>query len=164
MDGIRAIKELTANKIPVNCTLIFTPEQALLAAKAGAKFVSPFLGRENDFIREKNHIKFKKEDYFPFAGIKKRGRKVDDEGILSGVDLVKQIVDLFKKQKIKSEVLASSIRNPREFREIAIVGADIATVPFNVLKKIVDNPQTIEGLNKFMKEVPENYRKLSMKK
>ena len=70
LDGIRAIKELSKARIPVNCTLIFTPEQALLAAKAGAKFVSPFEGREEDFIRKKFRIKFKKTDYYPMEGKK----------------------------------------------------------------------------------------------
>src|SRR3989344_4388601 len=64
-DGIKAIKELSKKGIKVNCTLVFTPEQALLAAKAGAKIVSPFVGREDDYIREVGRIKFKKEDYFP---------------------------------------------------------------------------------------------------
>ena len=61
-DGIKVISELTKLKIPVNCTLIFTPEQSLLAAKAGAKFVSPFVGREDDYIREVNRLKFNKQE------------------------------------------------------------------------------------------------------
>ena len=163
MDGIRAIRELTASKVPVNCTLIFTPEQALLASKAGAKIVSPFLGRENDFIREKAHIKFSKEDYFPQAGIKRGNKKVSDSGIVSGVDLVEEIVNLFKKHKIKTEVLASSIRNPREFREVAEVGADIATIPFKMIKDLVKHPKTLEGINKFTNDASKEYKKLGEK-
>jgi len=67
-DGIAAIRALTREKIPVNCTLIFTPEQALLVAKAGAAFVSPFAGRVDDFIRKSAGVKFDKADYFPMGG------------------------------------------------------------------------------------------------
>jgi len=157
-DGIKAIKNLSRNKIPINCTLIFTPEQALLAANAGAKIVSPFAGRVDDFIREKAHIKFKKTDYF--KGVKNKS----DEGILSGVDLVKKCVEIFRVNNIKSEVLAASIRNKRQLREMALVGSDIATLPFNVLKELVQHSKTKEGMVNFTRDIVPEYQKISLKK
>lgn len=162
-DGIKAIKFLSKNKIPVNCTLIFTPEQALLAAKAGAKFVSPFTGREDDYIREINRIKFNKEDYFPREGFRKGKKILNDNGIVSGVNLVRDCVEIFRKNKIKSEVLAASIRNPQQFREVAETGAQIATVPFGVIKKLLSHKKTIEGMKKFTKDVVPEYRKVVRK-
>lgn len=87
-DGIKAIRELSGLKIPVNCTLIFTPEQALVAVKAGAKFVSPFAGRVDDYIRNQNNIPFKKSDYFPAVGLEKNNNVLEDNGVISGVSLV----------------------------------------------------------------------------
>tara|TARA_Y100000310_G_scaffold167136_1_gene166897 strand:+ start:6468 stop:7274 length:807 start_codon:yes stop_codon:yes gene_type:complete len=159
MDGIRAIRTLSKEKIPVNCTLIFTPEQALLAAKAGAKFVSPFAGREDDFIREKAHIKFDKKDYF--SGIRKGKKIVSDNGITSGIDLIKKCVEIFEKGNIKCEVLAASIRNTRQFRNVARAGAHIATLPFSVLKASVSHAKTIEGMKKFTKDVVPAYARIS---
>ena len=155
-DGIKAIRTLSKGKIPINCTLIFTPEQALLAVKAGAKFISPFAGREDDFIREKAHIKFKKTDYF--AGVKK-GK--GDKGILSGTDLIKKCVEILKVGNMKAEVLGASIRNPRQLRDVAIAGADIATMPFNVLKKSINHYKTIEGMKNFTKDIVPEYAKIS---
>jgi len=159
-DGIKAIKYLSSHKIPVNCTLIFTPEQALLAAKAGAIFISPFIGRVDDYIREINKIKFKKEDYFPQEGLK-IGRKIlNDNGIVSGINLLKEIVEIFGKYKIKSKVLAASIRNNRQFRESALAGADIITIPFSVYKKLLIHEKTLEGMKKFTEDVVEEYKRL----
>ena len=160
MDGIRVIGKLSEKNIPVNCTLIFTPEQALFAAKAGAKFVSPFVGRIDDYLRETAHIKFDKSDYFPREGWKKGNRVLNDNGIVSGVELIKKISVIFGKQKIKSEILAASIRNTRQVREVAEAGADIATIPFKVLGKIAEHIKTIEGMNKFTKDVVPEYAKL----
>lgn len=159
-DGIKAIKELAKNKIPINCTLIFTPEQSLLAAKSGAKFVSPFIGREDDYIREMNRIKFKKEDYFPKEGIKKHKKTIEDEGIVSGVDLITETKIIFKKQKIKSEVLAASIRNKKQFREVALAGADIATIPYSVIKQLLEHHKTVEGMKGFIKDIVPEYKEL----
>ena len=159
-DGIKTIKKLSKQKIPINCTLIFTPEQALLAAKAGAKIVSPFVGRIDDYIREVNKIKFEKEGYFPKKGLKKRKETLQDNGIVSGVDLVKRCVEIFKKHNVNSEILAASIRNPRQFREAAEVGVDISTVPFSVIKKILQHDKTAEGMKKFTKDVVPEYAKL----
>ena len=159
-DGIRAIRELSKSKIPVNCTLIFTPEQALLAAKAGAKIVSPFAGREDDYIREINRIKFKKEDYFPAEGIKKMKKVMNDNGIVSGVDLVKECKEILIINKLKCEVLGASIRNQRQFREMALAGADIITVPFSIIEKLLKHKKSIEGMRGFTKDIVPEYAKI----
>ncbi len=156
-DSIRAIKELSKAKIPVNCTLIFTPEQALLAAKAGAKIVSPFAGRIDDYIREKNGIQFRKEDYFPSDGWKKDNAVLEDNGVVSGIDLVRQCRQVFDLHNIKTEVLAASIRNPRQAREAARAGADIATLPFDVMEKLLYHHKTAEGMKNFTKDIVEEY-------
>ena len=162
-DGIKAIKTLSKGKIPINCTLIFTPEQALLAAKAGAKIVSPFAGRIDDYIREINRIKFKKENYFPAEGFK-RGKKIlSDNGIVSGVDLIRECVGIFKKQNVKTEILAASLRNTRQFREVAKAGADIATLPFPVIKKLLEHYKTAEGMRDFTRDIVPEYARLFKK-
>ena len=160
-DGIKAIKELSKLKIPINCTLIFTPEQALLAAKAGAKIVSPFVGRIDDYIREMNRIKFDKKDYFPAKGIQRANKVLNDKGIVSGIDLIAKTKEIFLKQKIKSEILAASIRNNRQFREAALAGADIATVPFSVIEKLLVHHKSAEGMRKFTEDVVPEYAGLA---
>ncbi|VVC00792.1 putative transaldolase [uncultured archaeon] len=159
-DGIIAIKELHKAKIPVNCTLIFTPEQALAAAKAGADFVSPFCGRIDDLLRKENGIQFGKEDYYPAKGLSKDGNVLEDNGIVSGVDLVKQTAEIFKTHGIKSRIIAASVRNARQARECAIAGADICTMPFGVLKEIASHRLTQEGMKKFTEDAPEEYKKM----
>jgi len=159
-DGIKAIKELSKEKIPVNCTLVFTPEQAFLAAKAGAKIVSPFTGREDDYIREMNRIKFKKEDYFPKEGFQKGKKILEDNGIVSGVDLIIECIEILKQSRLKTEVLAASIRNKRQFREVSEIGADIATLPLKIIKKLVEHQKTVEGMKQFTKDVVPEYAKV----
>jgi len=159
-DGIKAIKELSKNNIPINCTLIFTPEQALLAAKAGAKIVSPFAGRIDDYIREMNRIKLNKEAYFPKDGFKKGKKILEDNGIVSGIDLVAETVKIFRESKIKTKVLAASIRNTRQFREAAEVGADIATLPLSVIKKLLEHHKTAEGMKNFVKDIVPEYARI----
>jgi transaldolase len=159
-DGIRAIKTLSKKKIPVNCTLIFTPEQALLAAKAGAKFVSPFVGRENDYIRKKNKIKFENSDYFPREGLRKKGKILEDEGIVSGINLVERCREIFDEEKIKCKILAASIRNKEEFREAVLAGADIVTMPMNTIESLISHFKTREGMVNFTKDVIPEYKKL----
>ena len=160
-DGIRAIHALTQQGIPVNCTLIFTPEQALLAAKAGAKIVSPFVGREDDYIRDLNKSRFKKEDYFPAEGMKKLKKWKNDNGIVSGVDLIKECKEIFVTQKIKGcKILAASIRNVRQFREVALASADIATLPLSVIEKLLEHPKTREGMRQFNKDIVPEYAKV----
>lgn len=158
-DGLRAIKTLSAEGIPINCTLIFTPEQALLAAKAGAKIVSPFSGRIDDYIRTLNNIPFDKSDYFPAEG--KDG--LNDNGIVSGVDLARHIVEIFKKHNIKAEVLAASMRNARQVREAALAGADIATIPFGVIKELMSHYKTREGMRNFTDDAIPEYINLTQK-
>ena len=161
-DGIRAIHTLTRQGIPVNCTLIFTPEQALLAARAGARIVSPFVGREDDYIRELNHKRFTKEEYFPVEGVKKIKKWKTDAGVVSGVDLIKECKILFAAQKIKNcQILAASIRNPRQFREAMLAGADIATLPLFVMKQLLEHPKTREGMRQFTKDIVPIYAKVA---
>ncbi len=159
-EGIKAIKELSDRKLNVNATLVFTPEQALLAAKAGAKYVSIFVGRMDDYIRQKNGLKASREEYFPAEGIAKEDRMLEDDGVVSGIDLVSQCVEIIKKHGLKAEVLAASIRNKRQVREAALAGAHIATIPFSVLKDIIKHEKTSEGIKKFYEDTPEEYKKL----
>lgn len=161
-DGLRAIRILTQKGIPINCTLIFTPEQALLAAKSGARIVSPFVGREDDYIREMNRIKFNKKDYFPAEGIKSMKKRHTDNGIVSGVDLIKQCKNLFVAQKIRNcEILAASIRNVRQFREVSLAGADIVTLPLTVMKQVLNHPKSQEGMRQFVKDIVPEYAKIA---
>jgi len=192
-DGLMAIRTLSELGIPVNATLVMTPEQALLAAKAGAAYVSPFAGRIDDYLRDKLGMKrgkdYKKEDYYDFelmgileseklsrvlssleldslakAYLDERVRSAaalaNDNGIYSGVDLVRSILQIFSNYGFKTEVIASSMRNARQVREVAELGVHIATIPFYVLKEMLLHHKTIEGINAFVKDVVEPYRKI----
>ena len=160
-DGLKAIKTLSGEGIPINCTLIFTPEQALMAAKAGASFVSPFAGRIDDLIRSENNLEFKKTDYFPAYGEEKDGDILEDNGIISGIDLVAQIREIFDNYGIsETKILAASIRNARQTREAALAGADIATLPMSVIEELLIHPKTIEGMKGFIKDIVPEYRDL----
>lgn len=172
-DGIKAIRTLASEGIPVNCTLIFTPEQALLAAKAGAMYVSPFAGRIDDYIREHSGIHFEKNDYFPASGVKlshgeenmgdMQDEKIaEDNGIVSGIDLVRQCVEIFRQHNItKCKVLSASLRNARQVRESALVGAHVATLPWNVVKELLVHYKTAEGMISFIKDVQPEYAALT---
>ena len=118
-EGLKAIRMLSDKEIKTNCTLIFSPIQALLAAKAGASFVSPFVGRLDD----SSHI---------------------------GMDIVGQIVTIFQNYDIPTEVLVASIRNPLHVVDAALMGADIATMPFKVLQQLVKHPLTDVGIKNFL--------------
>ena len=120
-EGLKAIRRLAKKEISTNCTLVFNPTQALLAAKAGATYVSPFLGR------------------------------LDDIGHY-GMDLVHQIVAIFDNYAIGTEVLAASLRHPLHVVDAALARADIATMPFGVLQKIVKHPLTDRGLEQFLRD------------
>jgi len=162
-EGITAIRALSDEKIPINATLVFTPEQALLAAKAGAEYVSPFAGRVDDRIRRKAGMAFEKSDYFPADGIHDTEfpeRPVTDYELVSGVDLVAWIVSIFRQYSIECEVIAASARNPVQVREFAGVGAHIATVPFAVLKSMVTHPGTSEGIDAFTGDLVDDYTAL----
>jgi transaldolase len=161
-EGLQTIKTLAAEGIPTNCTLIFTPEQALLAAKAGASFVSPFAGRIDDHIRKQTGMEFDKKEYYPMEGEWKDDKALDDNGILSGIDLVAQIVDVFQTNEIKkTEVLAASLRNARQAREAALVGADIATLPLYVIRDLVSHYKTEEGMKAFINDIIPEYVELT---
>ncbi len=121
VEGLKAIKVVSGEGIKVNTTLIFSPNQALLAAKAGARFVSPFVGRLDDISHQ-------------------------------GMDLVDEIVTIFNNYGFETEVIVASIRHPLHVLEAALMGADIATVPFAVLEKMVKHPLTDIGIEKFLKD------------
>jgi transaldolase len=159
-EGLKAISELSRKKIPVNATLIMTPEQALLAAKAGAAYVSPFAGRIDDFLRKNLGESFGKSDYFPAHGRQKDGKVAEDNGITSGVELVKKTMDILEKYNLRTEVIAASLRNSRQVREVALVGAHIATIPFDVLEEMIKHPKTFEGIVKFSEDVVPEYREI----
>jgi len=121
VDGLKAIRKLSEENIPVNCTLIFSSIQALFAAKAGAKYVSPFVGRLDDIAED-------------------------------GMQLVEQIKTIFTNYDIKTEILVASIRSPVHVVRAALIGADIATLPFDILKKLPQHPKTDEGLARFLSD------------
>src|SRR3990172_1152515 len=125
-EGLKAIKALSAEGIPVNTTLIFSANQALLAAKAGAKYVSPFIGRLDDIGQD-------------------------------GMQVVREIVQIFHNYEIGCEVIVASVRHPMHVIEAAKLGADIVTLPFDVLKKMTQHALTDAGLKRFLddwKKVP----------
>ncbi|MFC1511860.1 transaldolase family protein [Candidatus Latescibacterota bacterium] len=165
-EGLLAISRLDEERIPVNATLIFTPEQALLAAKAGADYVSPFAGRIDDRIRRKAGMTFEKTDYFPSEGVKDpdgMGRIANDACLVSGIDLITQISAVFEEYEIESEIIAASLRNPIQVREAALSGADIATIPFEVLLAMVQHPGTADGIDAFTADLVEEYLTLFTK-
>ncbi len=172
--GLMAIRELSSQKIPVNTTLVMKPEQAVLAALAGASYVSPFLGRLDDYIREVGGKGFKKEDYFPVAGIKYDGisaslvgKIINDNGVVSGVNLVERIKGEFAKRNLDTKILAASVRNARQVEELWKIGPDIASLPYEVFKEAVYlmkgmlfHEKTLEGMRKFVDDVPDSYSEL----
>lgn len=117
--GVAAIKKLTTEGIKVNVTLCFSPTQALIAAKAGATYISPFIGRLDDIST-------------------------------SGMDLIEQIVTIYDNYGFETEVLVASVRHPMHVVEAALVGADIITMPFAVIDKLLNHPLTDAGLKKFL--------------
>lgn len=121
VEGLKATKRLSAAGAKVNMTLIFSPSQALLAAKAGASFVSPFIGRLDDISHE-------------------------------GMELVEEIVTIFNRYGLPTEVIVASVRHPRHIVEAALVGADIVTIPYAVMEKLVHHPLTDIGLEKFLQD------------
>jgi transaldolase len=120
-EGIRAVRTLTGEGIRTNVTLCFSAPQALLAAKAGATYISPFLGR------------------------------IDDAGG-DGLDLVSQIVTIYNNYAYETEVLAASIRHPVHLVRCAQMGADVATIPYNVILQLLKHPLTDLGLAKFLED------------
>ncbi|MCU0851868.1 MAG: fructose-6-phosphate aldolase [Thermoplasmata archaeon] len=120
-EGLKAVKVLSREGIRTNVTLVFSPTQALLAAKAGATYVSPFVGRLDDISHD-------------------------------GMALVRDIVTILNNYGFKTQVIAASIRHPVHVTEAALAGAHIATVPYDVLKKMLKHNLTDEGIQKFLKD------------
>jgi transaldolase len=121
VDGLKATRTLTDEGIKTNVTLVFSPLQALMAAKAGATYVSPFIGRLDDLSQE-------------------------------GLLLVEQIVEIFSNYAFETEVIVASVRSPMHVLESALLGADIATIPFNVLGKLAGHPMTDKGIKAFLSD------------
>jgi transaldolase len=121
LEGLKATRRLAQESIRVNTTLVFSPTQALLAAKAGSRFVSPFIGRLDDIAQE-------------------------------GMELVKQILVIYDNYGYETEVIVASIRHPLHVAQAALAGADIATIPFGVIDKLVRHPLTDIGMEKFLKD------------
>jgi len=159
-DGLLAAGELKRLGIPVNVTLVMTPEQSLLAAKVGADYVSPFIGRIDDYLRTKANIPFKKEDYYPEDGLYIGDELLEDNGIVSGVHVLSITKEIFENYRFSTKIIAASVRNVRQVREIAATGCDIATIPFYVLNNMIKHPKTEEGIKNFIKDVEEEYREI----
>lgn len=120
-EGLKATKILASEGIKINMTLIFSANQALLAAKAGARYVSPFVGR------------------------------LDDIG-QNGMDLIAEIMDILENYEFDCEVIVASVRDPIHVTEAARLGAHVATIPYDVLKKMFKHPLTDSGIEKFLKD------------
>ena len=190
-EGIKAIKILEERGIPTNATLIMSPNQAWLAAKAGAAYASPFLGRIDDYIRSNMGLKagedFDKESYFDEdllerirsekareiikADIKGDiGRIYINEGLTSlsaevksGVDVVRKIKRIFENYQFKTEIIAASIRNARQVVEVAEIGAEISTIPFDIITQMIKHYKTQEGMKNFTKDIIPEYDALFKK-
>lgn len=120
-EGLKATKMFAGAGIDVNQTLIFSPLQALLAAKAGARYVSPFVGRLDDISHD-------------------------------GMELVEQILTIYDNYGYETEVIVASIRHPRHVLDAALMGADIATIPFKVIAQLVQHPLTEKGIETFLED------------
>jgi transaldolase len=118
-EGIKTCKALSSEGIKVNVTLCFSPSQALLAAKAGATYISPFVGRLDDISQD-------------------------------GMQLVKDILQIYKNYDFKTQVLAASLRHPMHVVQAAMAGAHVGTMPFSVIKQLFNHPLTDSGLKKFL--------------
>jgi len=120
-EGMKAVVALSEEEIRTNVTLVFSANQALLAAKCGASFVSPFVGR------------------------------IDDVGG-DGMDLVSQILDIYDEYAFDTEVIVASVRHPQHVLDAALLGAEIATIPYAILKKLFKHPLTDVGIERFLKD------------
>ena len=121
VEGLKAVKVLAAEGIKTNVTLVFSANQALLAARAGATYVSPFLGRLDDIS-------------------------------VRGVDLIREIAEIFAVSDVDTQISAASVRNPVHVTDCALAGADIATVPYGVIEQMTMHPLTDIGIAKFQKD------------
>lgn len=120
-EGLKATRMFADAGIRVNQTLIFSPLQALMAAKAGASFVSPFVGRLDDIAHD-------------------------------GMELVAQIVNILDNYGLETEVIVASVRHPRHVLDAALIGADIATIPFKVIEQMAQHPLTDRGIEMFLED------------
>ncbi|MBE8221580.1 MAG: fructose-6-phosphate aldolase [Bdellovibrionales bacterium] len=120
-DGLTAVRHFSSVGIKTNVTLVFSPLQALMAAKAGATLVSPFVGRLDDI----GHV---------------------------GMELVEQIIHIYDNYELETQVLVASIRNNQHILDAGLLGAEVCTVPFNVLKQMITHPLTDKGIEKFLKD------------
>lgn len=120
-EGLKAVRTLSSENIKTNVTLCFSASQALLAAKAGATYISPFVGRLDDISHD-------------------------------GMELISQIVQIYKNYNYKTEVLVASIRHPLHLVEAALMGADVCTMPFSVIDRLFNHPLTDIGLEKFLSD------------
>ena len=121
LDGLKATRLFAAEGIPVNQTLVFSPLQALMAAKAGAAYASPFVGRLDDISHD-------------------------------GMALVEQIINIYDQYGYETEVIVASVRHPGHVLEAALMGADIATIPFKVIKQLAQHPLTDRGVEAFLSD------------
>jgi transaldolase len=121
VEGLKAVRRLAEEGIKTNVTLIFSPLQALMAAKAGASYVSPFVGRLDDVAHD-------------------------------GMTLTEQIVEIYHNYAFDTEIIVASVRNPLHVLDSALMGADIATIPYSVLSKLAAHPLTDKGLAAFLKD------------
>jgi transaldolase len=119
--GLSAVSELKKEGIKTNVTLCFSPNQALLAAKSGATYISPFVGRLDDVAHE-------------------------------GLEIVEQILDIYRNYDFDTKVLVASVRHPLHVLESALMGAHVATIPYKVLMSLVRHPLTDVGIERFLKD------------
>lgn len=119
VEGLKAVKTLSEKGIKTNVTLVFSALQALMAAKAGATFVSPFVGRLDDLSQE-------------------------------GMGLIEEIVQIYQNYDFDTQIIVASIRNPLHVLDSALIGADIATIPYGVLNKLASHHMTDKGIDAFL--------------
>jgi transaldolase (EC 2.2.1.2) len=120
-EGMIAVQELESEGIPTNVTLVFSPTQALIAAKAGATYVSPFIGRLDDVSSD-------------------------------GMKLIRDVKTIFDNYDFDTQIIVASVRHPMHVAEAALIGADICTMPFEVMKKLFQHPLTDKGIELFLKD------------
>ncbi len=120
-DGLKAVKFLKSEGIRANVTLCFSPAQAILAAKAGAYYISPFIGRLDDISSD-------------------------------GMNLIRQIVQIYRNYNFETKVLVASVRHPMHVVEAGLIGADVVTMPFKVLEQLIKHPLTDIGLERFLED------------
>ena len=120
-EGLKAVRILTAEGIKTNVTLCFSAAQALLVAKSGATYVSPFIGRLDDIAQE-------------------------------GMNLIVEIKKIYSNYNFKTQIIVASVRNPMHVVNAALIGADIATIPYSVIEQLIKHPLTDSGINRFSED------------